>query len=82
MTANFKHTREALIEYDAGRLERSKAWDAAWDSKTIAACQISDRTALEKVQNAFFLDTSSCNSMEDCRLATIEFMHQCAGMDE
>ena len=82
MTANFKHTKQALIEYDVGYLERSKAWDEAWDSKAIAACQIADRVALEKVQNAFFLDTDEMNSLEKCRLATLAFMRQCVGMDE
>lgn len=82
MTANFKHTKHAFVEYDAGRMERSKAWDEAWDSKSIAACQTADRLALEKVQDAFFLDTCPLNSAAGCRLATIEFMRQCAGMDE
>ena len=82
MTANFKHTKQAFVEYDAGRLERSKAWDEAWDSKTIDACQTADRLALEKVQAAFFLDTSHTNSREKCQLATLEFMRQCVGMDE
>jgi hypothetical protein len=63
----FTHTRAAFVIYDEGHAARQVLWDAAESDSDVAVAQAADAAALEKLQDAFYLDTQEVNSREHCK---------------
>lgn len=77
----FTNTAAALVEYDAGRPARDKAWNDIATPLDIACAGQDDREALEAVQRAFHQDTADINSLESCMRVDIQFMRRMAKED-
>lgn len=75
---SFENTRQALIEYDAGKPARDTAWNRVETNDDVTACENADKLALRKVQQAFHKDTSDINSLDHCYLADMDFMRRMA----
>ena len=66
MNNGFSNTRAALVEYEANASVRAQAWDEAWTTAEIQACQKGNEEAMHPVRMAFYLDTRHINSKEIC----------------
>lgn len=71
---SFENTRKALEVYDREAPQRDQLWNDMVDMLGFNRAQEADRKALEAVQDAFFEDTKSANSLDQCRSADLGFI--------
>ena len=74
----FDNTRKALVEFDATRIARQKAWHEVETNSDVFKAELDDHAALAKVQEAFHQDTKEFNSRESCSRVDIQFMWEMA----
>ncbi len=74
----FSHTREALLAFDVGAPEREKAWNDVDCGEDVEAATAVDLAALNKVREAFYLDTQKYNDHASCMRIDIAFLRKCA----
>lgn len=77
-TRTFSHTAAALIEFDAGAANRSRAWDTVDTNEDVAAAERAKAEGLRAVQEAFHRDTADINSLANCHLVDLAFMRRMA----
>lgn len=76
----FDHSRAALAVYDAGQLERDRAWDAVKTEAEFNAVNAAQKAAEDLVREAFFEDTKSFNSHSNCMEVGLDFVRRCASI--
>lgn len=74
----FNNTRDALIIYDASEDDREKAWEHTQSDRDVFAAEAADLAALNKVREAYFLDTKLFNYHDTCMLVPLHFMREMA----
>lgn len=72
---DFSRTRQALVEFDAAR---DAVWGAIDGKSDLVAYALADKTALDKVREAFYQDTRSSNNRADCMQVGLDFLRKTA----
>lgn len=72
----FENTRKALVEFDEMAAQRAHAWTTIETNDEVEACAAADTAALNKVREAYYLDTKDINSRENCMRVDLEFMRK------
>lgn len=75
---SFSHSAAALIVFDAGVVQRARAWNAVETVEDVAAAERADSIALRAVQEAYHRDTSDINSLANCYRVDLGFMRRIA----
>jgi len=75
---SFSQSAAALIVFDAGAAERTRAWSTAETAEDIAAAERADAVALRAVQDAYHRDTSDINSLANCHRVDVDFVRRMA----
>lgn len=78
MSRVFENTRKALQEFDETAAQRAQAWSVVETNDEVGACEVADNAALNKVREAYYLDTKDINSKDNCMRVDLEFMRRMA----
>ena len=70
--SDFKHLREAVLEYDRTASVRDKVWDLIDTDEQMMKAIASDAAATYKLGFALYQDTSDYNTLENCLLIGID----------
>lgn len=74
----FTNTKAALLIYDQGKAERDAVWAKIETNEDAEAATEMDAAAKRAVQEAFYVDTSTINSLSNCYLVDLDFMRRMA----
>lgn len=75
---SFGQSAAAILVFDAGAVQRIRAWSSAECAEDIAVAERADAEALRAVQEAYHQDTSDINSLASCYRVDVDFVRRMA----